>query len=392
MQCHRQLGAPGGATMARRVALGSLLLFRAAAGVALAGGSAAAAEVNGAVRARRFLEAQPSAPIGNASNASAGVGPSPNSYSLPAGIAYATRPAMWPPAAAVGVRTSGELDANWAATEATSAMARAATAKSLEATANAALVASTQEVTLSLEARKAVATARRIDTESRLAEASDRRVKQIAVAMQQVAKSAAERAIQDVVQNTVARLNSQARDEVELMRSTERMRAENAAMAAQVAAVPYRAAKLRSGQAMVSYLVQARELSVAAVQLQKKAFDIARQAAPQQKMGNVVVAQQLQMQAHDLMDKAEQMSEQAKKYGEAAQKINSELGAYDTGAEAAGAYAAYQSNPGGNPDRELPSLPEPLSLDGPFEAPLPPLPSLPAVPSLGPSPAPAVAR
>merc|ERR1740138_1803969 len=104
-------------------------------------------------------------------------------------------------------------------------------------------------------------------------------------------------------------------------------------------------AKVRSAQTMYSYAYQAQQLAGVVGELKRKAVEIAKESLPLQARGNVVVAQQLQMQAHDLMDKALQMETQAKDFDRTATDINSKLGAYDSAAEQAAEYAAYQANP-----------------------------------------------
>merc|ERR1719401_1083227 len=99
------------------------------------------------------------------------------------------------------------------------------------------------------------------------------------------------------------------------------------------------------------------------------------------------------MQARDLMDKALQMEAQARGFDRTAQDINAKLGAYDSAAQQAAEYAAYQANPAAQEEEssEIPHPPPPLTLPpdayaaaGPAPGPAPGL-------APGPGPAPAAA-
>merc|ERR1719213_719109 len=134
-----------------------------------------------------------------------------------------------------------------------------------------------------------------------------------------------------------------------------------AAEMAQTAALPFEEAKVRAEQNVVNYASQAQSLAHAVIQLKGKAMQIANQAEMYQQRRNPVMAQQLLMRSHDLLDRALQLQDQAKSNDATARQINGQLGLYDLASSSAAAYGAYRGNPGGL-TKGLPPLPAPLEL------------------------------
>merc|ERR1719265_3062817 len=102
----------------------------------------------------------------------------------------------------------------------------------------------------------------------------------------------------------------------------QRKEALDAMKASQAAVLPFQQAKLRAQQTVWSYANKARELATAVIPMKNRAMEIAAQSDAFQKKGNPVVAQEMQMHAHDLMDKALQLEGQAKSFQNTANKMN----------------------------------------------------------------------
>jgi len=273
---------------------------------------------------------------------------------------------------------AGVLSNAWATSEAHVAEGQAHAAEQREIADSHNLLASqrelesTQAVHLALQAAEH---AKRLKVQAQeVAARVDAEVKQIPV----VAEKSSARAIHDVLAATLASMSQEACDAAKAAKAVEEQMMRNAATGAQKAALPFQQAKVRAGQSVVSYLTKAQSLGNAAVALKKKAIQIAWQAnAFTGKMELIPMAQQMSMQAHDMMDKAQQLAGQASGFQTSASSIENGLGAYDLAADSAAAYGAYEANPGGGPF-VVPAMPSPLELP-------------PGCLTLGPAPAPAPA-
>jgi hypothetical protein len=282
---------------------------------------------------------------------------------------------------------------SWAYTvEATSAM-RAKAAESLEASKESELLTMYHNLDLKSATMDAILSVQRTTEMQKRADAAARRAERLVAQIPQIADQAAKRAIGDTIGNAIQRMNMEATLVAEEQKRIEMQLAKDAAKAAQIAALPWQQAKVRASQTMISYASQARDLANAVTHLKLKAPGLSKQAGVLQARGDVVHAQQLQIAAHDLLDKAGQLESQAKSFDKTARKIDTTLGMYDLSAQAAAAYAAYTTNPGAGAGRsDLPPLPPPLHLlnlgGGPGPAPAP-APASSPVSAPGPGPAPA---
>lgn len=193
-----------------------------------------------------------------------------------------------------------------------------------------------------------------------------------------IAHAAAVKATNDVEMGITAELEKEVTATALKAKEAERLERLEAAKESQRVAMPFQQAKLRAEQSIVSYAARARELATAVIHLKGKALKIAADSNQYQQLGNVVMAQQEQMKAHDLLDKALQMEGVAKGFQDTANKINGEMGDYDLSIAAAAESGGYQGNPGGARP-PWPAPPKPLKLKLP-------------VPGPGPAPAPAPAR
>lgn len=280
---------------------------------------------------------------------------------------------------AVRTNRASKLEMQWAASEAHAATSHANLGISMENAARAELSSTMHELNLAAAATEAQRVAEHTADLQKRSEDAAARAGALAAEVPAAARRGAMRAVHEVVTEAVAEMSREASMVADAARIAEQFAENAAAESAQTAAVPFQAAKLRAGQTMIEYAGQSRELATAVSHLKAKAVEISRQAQQQQKNGDVVTAQRLQMQAHDLMDKAVQMERQAKKFDRTANSINRELSTYDAEANTAASYAAYQANPSGE-RQALPPLPYPLQIRA--------LAYLPAA-SPGPAPAPA---
>lgn len=293
---------------------------------------------------------------------------------------YETLPAIPAPADALKANFVGGVAGQWAASEAMTAAMQARVSQDSMAAAQSQLEADSNGLTSELAVKSALRSAQNAHEMERHAEAVADSTQKIIDSIPVEAEKAAQQAMNDVVAVAFKDMNDDVKQTVLFSKGLDASAGAAAAQAAQVAALPFQQAKLRSVQTMYSYATQAQELATAVKELKLKALKIAGQAEPLQKRGNVVVAQRLRMQAHDLMDKASQMAAQAKGFSSTAASIRGELASYDLAADSAAAYAAYQANPGG-PMGQFPAPPYPLEL--------PPPPA--AAPGPAPAPAPASA-
>lgn len=227
------------------------------------------------------------------------------------------------------------------------------------------LVATNRELQSSLAAEVSLRAAQNVERMKRFAEDAAEMTKRLVDEIPVVIKKNEEKAVGDTVKAAIARMNVEAGKVVEAANAKEAAAAKAAANNAQAEALPFQQAKLRAGQTMVSYLSQARELAIVCNELQKKAFEISKEAIGLQQRGNPVASMQMYTMARDLMDKSQQMQAQAKAFDGTANKIKGELGGYGLAAGAAAAYGAYVANPGGQ-KQPLPPLPWPLQLPPPL--------------------------
>jgi hypothetical protein len=261
---------------------------------------------------------------------------------------------------------------DWSSTQVASSAMHAAAAENEEAAAAAALKTKYEGLQLRTATDQAILSSQRATEMMLRAQASARRAQAMVADMPALALRAAARAIDGTVQGAIHRMDAEAVMVAEKQKAIEAKLGEDAAKAAQIAALPWQQAKLRAGQTMISYVSQARDLANAVTQLKLQAPKMSAQANVLQANGDVVQAQQMQIGAHDVLDKAAQLESQAKGFNEIANKINANLGAYDLSAKAAADYAAYTTNPAGS-HFQLPPLPPPLKLQlaGPSPGPAP---------------------
>lgn len=270
---------------------------------------------------------------------------------------------------------AAETATKWAETaELTSAM-RAQTAANMEEAAKSKLFAETRGLQLKSDTQIALMSAQRAEEMRKRALAAAARAGNLVAEMPGIARQAANRAIDAAVNEAIERMNVEATHVAVEQEMIEKKLAKEAAQAAQLAALPWQQAKIRSAQTMISYVSQARDLANAVTHLRLKAPQLSKQAGILQSRGDVVHAQQYQIAAKDVLDKADQLASQAASFSKIGNKINGGLGMFDLSAKAAAAYASYTANPGGGVGRtDLPQLPFPLhlvNLGGPSPGPAP---------------------
>lgn len=287
------------------------------------------------------------------------------------GVTYHVVPPVPTEDEALHAADVGAQEARWAANEARIAEAQkrvavgAVAAAQSEATALRHVQAS---ATAAQEAKQA-ATRARLDSEQ--AEAATLRARHNIAEIPEIAAAAARRAVADVSATVITDLEADARETADEAAAAQRQEAAEASKAAAAAALPFQQAKLRAQQSIWSYATKARELATAVIPLKNKAVTIAAQSNAFQKSGNPVAAQQMQMQAHDLMDKALQLEGQAKSFQDTANHLNTdEMVNYDLAIDGAASYGAYASQPGGDRPK-LPRLPKPLRLPAAAPGPAP---------------------
>jgi len=255
--------------------------------------------------------------------------------------------------------------ASMAASEAYAADAEVKAQEALEATAEAQVQAAHKQ----LESRLGFARAKYAADEGiisrakaeKAAQNSRKLLHQIPI----IAQKAAKDAVAEVVKEAIEKMNIEVNKTAEEALKIQEEGYDAAGERAQEEALPFQQAKLRSEQTAVEYAARARELAKAVIPLKGKAMEIANQAEAFQQANNPVMAQQMLMKGHDLLDKAIQMQDTAKGFDATAKQINSQLGYYDLAANAAAAWGSYQANPAGKQSL-FPPLPEPLVL-GPLK-------------------------
>jgi len=255
--------------------------------------------------------------------------------------------------------------ASMAASEAYAADAEEKSQEALENTAKAELTAAHKQLESNVGYSRAKFAADEGIIKRAEADAAARNSRKMLHQIPIIAQKAAKDAVADVVKEAIEKMNIEANKTAEEALKIEEEGFKKAAERAQQEAEPFQQSKLRSEQTAVEYAARARELAMAVIPLKAKAMEIANQAEAFQQANNPVMAQQMLMKGHDLLDKAIQMQGTAKGFDATAKQINSDLGYYDLAANAAAAWGAYQGNPAGkSPD--FPPLPKPLVL-GPLK-------------------------
>lgn len=263
----------------------------------------------------------------------------------------------------------------WAATAQAVSALHAEAAENLEAAKTSELIVKAQGLKLNSATMQAIVAAQKATEMKKRADAAVMRSQELVQEMPSIARKAAERAVDDAIHGAIERMDMEAALVAKAQAEAEKKLAQQAAKAAELAALPWQQAKLRAGQTMISYISQGRDLTNAAAQLKLNAPEIAKQAGIMQSRGDIVHAQEYQIAAHDLLDKADQLHGQAVGFDKTARQIQGTLGMFDLSASAAAAYASYTANPGGGVGgSDLPPLPFPLklaNLAGPGPAPAP---------------------
>lgn len=263
--------------------------------------------------------------------------------------------------------THADDASNMAALAASEAHAAAAQGRAAEAaeTAEQAELQSLKKHLKTEEHVRDAADAAQAAIDARLAaDESAKRARKLMHQIPGVAMAAAKEAVKEVIAKAIADMEIEARKTADKLAAIEKKSFEDAAIAAQEQAAPYQQAKVRAEKNVVEYVLRARELAEASIKLKGEAMRVAANANTYQGKGNVVIAQQEMMKAHDLMDKALQLEGSAKGFEGTANKINGQMGLYGLAAGGAGAWASNQANPAG--DRPgLPPLPYPLELPPP---------------------------
>mmetsp|Transcript_6679 Transcript_6679/g.14422 ORF Transcript_6679/g.14422 Transcript_6679/m.14422 type:complete len:316 (-) Transcript_6679:76-1023(-) len=175
-----------------------------------------------------------------------------------------------------------------------------------------------------------------------------------------LAQAEAEKAAKEVQEQAIADLNAQAQEAANNVWAAEKAAEELATKEAADAMEPFRQAKLRNAKFAVDYLTKARDFGEATNRLKDESVKVANDAVSYQGKGQVVIAQRLMAQAHDLMDKAKQLEGAANGMHAQAVKLHQGLINYDLVADGAGSYAAYLANPGGKRG-PLPDVPQGLA-------------------------------
>lgn len=259
------------------------------------------------------------------------------------------------------------LDVQLSGQEARAAAAQAHAAEIAETTARSSLEAASKESEAVSAVRLANIAAKNAIKAREEADIAATKTREVVDALPVVVHKAEQRAVKDAVNEAVAAMNKVVAEVLLAYTTGNGAASKAAASRAQAEALPFQAGKIRAEEIMYSYALQAKELAKAVGTLKEKAVEIAGASQPLQERGNGPAAQQLQMQAKDLMDKAAQLQGQARAFDAKAHDIQGGLGSFDKAAERAAAYAAYQTNPGGEVSGVPP--PPPLPLEGP---PLPP--------------------
>jgi len=261
------------------------------------------------------------------------------------------------------------LDVKFSGLESRAAAAQTHAAEVAEATGRASLEAASKESEAVSAVRLANIAARNAMNARDDADKAATKTREIVDALPAVVHNAEQKAVKDAVTEALAAMNKVVVEVLHTYETGNEASGKVAASRAQAEALPFQAGKLRAEEIMYHYALQAKELAKAVGTLKEKAVEIAGVSQPLQQRGNGPAAQQLQMQAKDLMDKAAQLQGQARMFDAKAHDIQEQLGSFDKAAERAAAYAAYQANPGGEvkglpPPPPLPLTPPPLTAPG----------------------------
>jgi len=266
----------------------------------------------------------------------------------------------------VSARAAGATNAaSMAASEAYAADAEEKAQEAMEASATASLKAAHMQLQSQLGYKKAKYAADSGLVERGKAEEAARNSRELLHQIPIIAQRAAKDAVKEVVKEAIEKMNIEVNITAEKALKIEQEGFEKAAERAEEEAKPFQQSKLRSQQTAIDYAARARELAMAVIPLKAKAVEVSNLAEGFQQSNNPVMAQQMLMKGHDLLDKAIQMEGTAKGFSATANTINSDLGYYDLAANSAAAWGAYQANPSGK-RVEFPPTPEKLTL-GPLK-------------------------
>lgn len=275
------------------------------------------------------------------------------------------------------------IAANNAANEAQAAMDRSESSTAMESASRSRMIATRAMVERQNAATLELLKARKMEVMQQKAQAVLDTTNKLLTLIPDITKKAVERAVKDVEQEEFMKMNREVKEVVVAVKNAKGVRKQYAADAAQAAALPYMKGRMQAQQTMLLYVEKAREVATAVAALKSRAMRIASQAPYLQKAGDVVHAQQLEYEAHDLMDKALQLQGQAKAMSAKAVQIQQTLQQYDDAAKVAAAYGAYQADPTAlDEEPELPQPPFPLLLPKVVAS---------GAPGPGPAPAPAAA-
>lgn len=255
------------------------------------------------------------------------------------------------------------IAARKAADESAAAQTRSEASSAWESASRSRMLAKTVQVERQSAATLELIKARKIEVMKQKAQTVLDTTNKLLDMIPSITEKAVERAVKDVEQEEYMKMDAEVAAVVAAAQGAKSSLKQAAADSAQAAALPYLQGRLQAQQTMLLYVEKARELAMAVSGLKERAMRIAEASQPLQKAGDVVHAQQLQLEAHDLMDKALQMQGQAKLLSAKGAEIQRNLQSYDDAAKVAASYGAYQADPSGMDDPpEIPQPPFPLML------------------------------
>lgn len=211
------------------------------------------------------------------------------------------------------------------------------------------------------EAKVTAATLEAAKAKKLAEDASNARDEAIAIAesIPEQVRAAAAKATTEVIQGAINELKTRANGTVAEIKAQQKAAQEAAVTAVAGAGVPYRAASMREKKFAHDDIVQARDYAQAVIPIKTESIKVMGEAQKYQAAGNVVVAQEMAIKAHDLMDKGMQLQKHAEGLQGTANSIQGGMGLYDLAAKQAEDYAAYVANPVGAPP-DIPPLPADL--------------------------------
>lgn len=271
-------------------------------------------------------------------------------------VDYSINPAIPEENEALAIASQASNAAALASSEAYTAAAARESSIAAAKSAEAALKSFAARADTEAKVDAATAEAAKAAASAKDAEAAAQEARELAEAIPAKVQAAAERATKEVISSAVAELKAQASSVKEAIRARHVAAQEAAVTAVADAGVPYRAAELRQKKFAHDHVVEARDFAQAVIPLKTESLKIMVEAQKYQASGNVVVAQEMAIKAHDLMDKAMQMQKHAEGLHATANSIQGNMGLYDLAAKQAEDYAAYVANPVGDPP-PIPPLP-----------------------------------